>query len=294
MNMSDMRSPSLSIVVLTYNRHQELLGTLERLSQLEADYPVCVVDNGSADGTAALVGERFPNVRLVRLEENLGAAGRNHGVEAIDTPYVAFCDDDTWWAHGALAEGIHILNAYPQLGVLTARILVGPEKREDPTSTLMANSPLPNTTGCPGAEIIGFMAGACVMRRDAFLRAGGYERKFFLGGEETLLAYDIQALGWRLAYIPAMELHHHPSVLRDSALRRKLLLRNALWCVWLRRPLSRVIVETYRHAAQAFRNPELIKGLIEAFQAAFWAWRRRRVLPKNVEVRLRCVERSMS
>jgi GT2 family glycosyltransferase len=287
-------TPSLSIVVLTYNRHKELLDTLGRLKALEAQYPICVVDNGSTDDTAALVREKFPDVNVIQLRENLGAAGRNYGVAAIDTQYVAFCDDDTWWAYGALAKGIRILDAFPELAVLTARILVGPEQREDPTSALMAASPLGNTSGCPGTETIGFMAGACVMRRDAFMRGGGYEQKFFLGGEETLLAYDIQELGWRLAYIPSMELHHHPSLLRDSALRRKLLLRNALWCVWMRRPWHRVMQETYRHAMRALREPALGKGLLEAFRDITWAWRRRRVLPDGVETRLRCVERSMN
>jgi GT2 family glycosyltransferase len=136
------------------------------------------------------------------------------------------------------------------------------------------------------------MAGACVMRRSAFVGAGGYERKFFLGGEETLLSYDIQRLGWRLAYIPAMVLHHHPSLLRDSVQRRKLLLRNALWCAWLRRPWLSVIRETTRQLALVFREPRLMQAVLDACGEAAWAWRRREVLPQEIEARLRCVEKN--
>ena len=281
----------LSIVVLTYNRKQELQGTLERLRLLEARYPVYVVDNGSTDGTAAMVAERFPRIHLVRLDENLGAAGRNHGVAQVTTPYVAFCDDDTWWENGSLATAVRILDDFPVLAVVTARILVGSDLREDPTSRLMGACPLLASDDWPGTEVIGFMAGASVMRREAFVSAGGYEQRFFIGGEETLLAYDMQALGWRLAYIPAMVLHHHPSPTRDSALRRKLLLRNALWCAWLRRPLARALRETGRQLLLTLREPGLIRAVLDALAEAGWVRRERRVLPKEVEARLRCVER---
>jgi len=130
------------------------------------------------------------------------------------------------------------------------------------------------------------------MRREAFVSAGGYERKFFIGGEETLLAYDIQALGWRLAYIPAMVLHHHPSSVRDSTLRRSLLLRNALWSAWLRRPFASALRETGKQLALLLRRPQLFRAVLDAFAETAWVWRERRVIPNDLEARLRCVERS--
>ena len=57
----------VSIVVLTYNRFEELCRTLERLLALPQRYPVIVVDNGGTDGTAARLKHRFPGVLLVRV-----------------------------------------------------------------------------------------------------------------------------------------------------------------------------------------------------------------------------------
>ena len=57
-----------------------------------------VVDNASHDGTAEAVRARFPEVTLVPLGTNIGAAGRNAGVARLETTYVAFCDDDAWWS----------------------------------------------------------------------------------------------------------------------------------------------------------------------------------------------------
>lgn len=285
-----MNTSKLAIVVLTYNRKQEILATLERLSSL-GSIPVCVVDNGSGDGTASAVARAFPNVRVLRLEANLGAAGRNYGVRQMEADYIAFCDDDTWWEADSLDRAILLMDRFPALAAVTARVLVGPENREDPTSALMANSPLPNFLGIPGTELAGFMAGACVMRRRAFLEAGGYEPRFFIGGEERLLALDLLAAGWHLGYIPELVVHHHPSRLRDTAGRRRLVMRNALWCAWLRRPLGGAWQETRRWLAQVKGDPELLGGALAALSGLPWVLQNRRPLPAHVESRLRLLER---
>ncbi|CAB3934006.1 glycosyltransferase family 2 protein [Achromobacter insolitus] len=227
--------PRVSIVVLTYNRCGELCRTLRRLGTLPEGYPVLVVDNGCTDDTALTVRREFPDAVLVSAAGNLGAAGRNLGVKRVTTPYVAFCDDDTWWEAGSLEHATKILDRHSDIAVLNARIVVGAGQREDPACEAMTRSPLPSIPGV-GPELAGFMAGACVMRTDAFLRAGGYWEPFFIGGEETLLALDLMAQGGRIAYAPQLRVHHWPSSVRDSALRRRMLARNALWTAWLRLP----------------------------------------------------------
>lgn len=285
-----MNADQLAIVVLTHNRRQEILVTLERLAALDP-IPVCVVDNGSSDGTACAVAQAFPQVWLLRLESNLGAAGRNYGVRQMETTYIAFCDDDTWWEPESVCRAAELLDQYPRLAAVTARILVGPEEKEDPVSALMADSPLPNLLGIPGTELAGFMAGACVVRRSAFLAAGGYEPRFFIGGEERLLALDLLAAGWHLGYVPELVVHHHPSRQRDAAGRQRLLRRNALWCAWLRRPLAGAWGETRRWLAQARDDGQLLGGVLDALPGLPWVLQNRRPLPAHVEARLRLLER---
>src|SRR5581483_5855637 len=101
--------PRVGVVVLTYNRAAELLRTLQRLAALPEQPRIVVVDNASVDGTAALVGERFPDVLCLPLKENAGAAGRNYGIELCDRPYVALCDDDCWWEPGSLRRAADLL-----------------------------------------------------------------------------------------------------------------------------------------------------------------------------------------
>lgn len=133
--------------------------------------PVIVVDNASHDDTATRIVRHFGDVQVVRCTRNLGAAGRNAGVAQVTTPYVAFCDDDTWWAPGALQRAAALLQSHPRLAAVAARVLVGPEQRLDPTCERMADSPLPGD-GLPGPRLIAFMAGAVVMRT-AYREVGG-------------------------------------------------------------------------------------------------------------------------
>lgn len=274
---------TVALVVLTHNRRREVLRTLERLAALAEPLEICVVDNASSDGSGDAIARAFPAVRLLRLARNFGAAGRNAGVRAVRARHVAFCDDDAWWAPGSLARAAALLDAHPRLAALTARILVGPGEREDPTSALMAASPLRDCLGVPGVTAVaGCMAGACVMRRQAFLAVGGYEPRFFIGGEERLLAIDLLAAGWHLGYCPELVVHHHPSPSRDAPGRRRLLLRNALWCAWLRRPCAGAWRETWRRLAAAGEG-ESLAGLGAALLGMPWVLRHRRVVPARVE-----------
>jgi GT2 family glycosyltransferase len=280
----------ISVVMLTHERRDEVLRALERMCALPACPPLYVVDNGSRDGTAQAVRARFPQVRLVRLARNLGAAGRNAGVQAARTPYVAFCDDDTWWAPGSLERAAAILDRHPRLAAVTARVLVGPAEAEDPASTRMASSPLRDDLGVPGTLVLGMMAGACMVRRVAFLAAGGYEPRFVIGGEEALLALDLAAAGWRMAYAPDAIVHHHPSRARNATQRRRLAHRNALWCAWMRRPLRAALSRTAALAWEARRDPMLVAGCVAALAGLPWALARRSPIPPEVEAALRRVE----
>ena len=272
----------IDVVILTHNRKHEALRTIARMRAADAVGSIVVVDNGSGDATADAIASRFPNVRTVRLPRNIGAAARNAGVRETRTPYVAFCDDDTWWSPPSLTRAASILDAYPQFGVITGRVLVGPKEIDDPTNERMQRSPFANELGFPGSEVLGFLAGACVFRRRAFLQAGGYQPRFFIGGEEALLAIDLAVAGWRMGYVPDVVAHHYPSAIRNAIDRRWLLIRNALWCAWLRRPIGSAIAQTRAQLSSA-RFGDALRGLFSALRGMPWVLRERRVVPAHVE-----------
>jgi GT2 family glycosyltransferase len=280
----------VSIVVLTYNRRNDVLRTLSQLAHVDEDVPVVVVDNGSSDGTAQAIVAHYPRARLVRLPLNAGAAGRNAGVRACATPYVAFCDDDTWWLPESIAVAASALDAHPALAAVTARVLVGEHRREDPTNAVMAASPFPNTLGIAGTELLGLLGGACMMRRAAFLDAGGYHPRLFLGGEEGLLAIDLLRAGWRMAYVPEAVVCHQPSTLRDASGRQRLMTRNALWVAWLRRPVGSALRATASWWADSGRERSRVRNALDALRGLPWVLRERRVVPDDVERALQVLD----
>jgi GT2 family glycosyltransferase len=286
-----MLTGQVTVVVATRNRRPGLCRTLAQLTGLPERPPVVVVDNGSADGTAAAVRDRFPQVELVPLRRNLGAHARNHGVRRARTPYVALSDDDSWWQPGALTRAVQVLDACPEAGLIAGATLVGEQDDPDPLNAVLAASPLPGH-GLPGPRLLGFLGCAAVARRDAFLAAGGYSRLLRIGGEEELLAYDLARLGWAIVYQPDVVVHHWPSTARDPRRRHIQELRNHVLIGWLRRPLPQALAATAQLATAAYRDrdPLAARALAEALLSLPRALPHRRPLPAPVEADIQLLE----
>lgn len=267
----------LTVVILTHNRREELRRSLDGMRVLPEQPRLVVVDNDSSDGTSAWLETHHPDIDVVRTERNLGAAARNLGVQRVHTPYVAFSDDDTWWEAGSLRAAAEILDTHPDIAVLNAHIVVGPTARPDPACVAMSASPLEHIPDI-GPMLSGFMAGACVMRTHVFLEANGYWPDFFLGGEEALLAIDILDAGHHIVYAPALTVHHWPSEVRDSAMRRHLLARNAIWTAWLRLPWLLALHRTRTTLAQVSDPRQRWKAAAAALHGARTVFSKRRLV----------------
>jgi GT2 family glycosyltransferase len=275
---------SVTVVIVTRDRLADLLRTLERLAALPERPPVIVVDNGSTDGTPAAVAERA-GVQLIALGDDGGAAARTHGVAAARTPYVAFCDDDSWWAPGALTAAAALFQEHPDIGLLAARVLL-PGGRPDPTCEEMAASPLPRREGLPGPRVLGFIACGAVVRRDAYLATGGFPVGWGIGGEERPLAAALADRGWELVHVPELVAHHHPSAQRDPAARRTIATRNDLWSAWTCLPARAAWRATWGELARSARDPRRLAGAVQAARALPWALRHRRPVGPRVAAEL--------
>ncbi|MFI0409360.1 glycosyltransferase family 2 protein [Actinomadura sp. 3N508] len=263
----------VTIVVATRDRAPELRRSLGHHTA-----PVIVADNASSDGTPEVAAAAGATV--LRLPRNRGAAARNAGAQHATSRYIAFADDDSWWAPGSLERAAEILDAHPRTALLAARVLIGPEERLEPVSAQMARSPLDRPDDLPGPAILGFLACSVIVRRDAFLDAGGFSDVLHFGGEEELLALDLAAAGRGLAYVPELVVHHHPSSAgRDPAARRRRQARNRLLTAWLRRPLPAVA----RTAAAALATRDGRAGLAGAVRALPALAGARRPVPPAVE-----------
>ncbi|WP_221629317.1 glycosyltransferase family 2 protein [Humibacillus xanthopallidus] len=249
--------------------------------------PVVLVDNASSDHTVERVGECFPDVTVVALPHNAGAPARNAGVRRATTPYVAFADDDSWWESGALERAAELLDAHPRVALLAARVLVGDDGALDGVCEQMARSPLGTRAGEPGPRVLGFIACGAVVRRTAFLEAGGFDDVVFFPGEEERLALDLAARGWGLCYAPELVARHVPSVVREgNAARRAIIARNALLTAVMRRPVTSVLATVCRLASDRCGR----RGVVAALPRLRIALRERSVLPPAVEAQRRALD----
>jgi GT2 family glycosyltransferase len=285
-----MKPDRITVVIITRNRREELLGTLKHMTTLPDRAPVVVVDNGSTDHTSDAVLQRFEQVRVLRSERNLGAVGRNLAVSHIATPYVAFCDDDTRWRPGSLRRAADLLDRYPALASVTGRILVAPRMVEDPITPELRDSPVPGPAWLPGPALLSVLAGASMFRVAAFREVGGFSPRLWLGGEEELLSLDLAARQWWMCWSSDVVIEHAASTSRDPRRRRQLGIRNTLWTAWLRRPLPSALRRTATLLCSIPWDGASAAALAEALAGLGWVLRERRVVPPAVEHGLRLLD----
>jgi GT2 family glycosyltransferase len=280
----DTPDPRISVVLVVHNGATRIGRALLQLASLPERPSIVVVDNASTDGTADLVARRFPEVEVVRLRENLGAAGRNAGVARVRTPYVAFAEDDSWYEPGALRRAADVLDAYPEIVLVNAHVLVGEQPKPEPIHEDMVGTPVPERRpGLPGHRILSFMEGASVVRRSAYQAAGGFDSRLGIGGPEEHLAADLLAAGGELRYLPDVRARHVPDHGAPSGRVRRLGLRNTLWFAWSRRPIRPALRWTLHVVRTSPRSLTTLLGVTDALRSLPRALRERRTLPPDVE-----------
>ena len=129
-HMTQGTFPLVAIIVLTWNQRDLTLDCLASLAEM--DYPedrlqVIVVDNGSRDGTAAAVRERYPHVTVLENGDNLGfAEGNNVGIRhALQGPaeYIMLLNNDTVVDRQMLAELLTVMEQHPEVGIVGPKML---------------------------------------------------------------------------------------------------------------------------------------------------------------------------
>ena len=227
----------VSVVIVTYNVRGFLEQALRSVEAASAGLAVetWVVDNDSADGSAEMVRERFPDVRLIANEENVGfATANNQALREARGRYALVLNPDTILQEDTLRTLVAFMDARPDAGAVGCRILnpdgtFAPESRRAfPTpavafyrisglSKLFPKSPRfgrYNLTHLPLDEVceVDALSGSCMMVRTEAVsdgEAGLFDEAFFMYGEDLDWCYRIQQAGWRIYYTPETQIVHY-------------------------------------------------------------------------------------
>jgi GT2 family glycosyltransferase len=255
----------VAVVIVNYNGERLLPDCLAALAaQTRAPAEIVVADNGSRDGSLALLRAHHPDVRILELGHNFGfAGGANRGVAATSAPWacvlnsdatpapdwleqlMAAARDERTWALGSVlvsASSGRIESAgdqYDPAG-FAYKLL-----RDHPLDALPAE-PYP-VFAAPGA--------APVFRRDVFDALGGYEERFFLYYEDVDLAFRAVLAGYHALLVPrAQVVHRLGATTRSHARARFYVARNSVWCAIRCMPELRPRVLARRWASELRSN----------------------------------------
>jgi len=220
----------LSIIIVNWNTSSLLEACLRSIYDHASSlsFEVLVMDNGSSDGSAALVRARFPKVWLIANAENVGfARANNQGIQASSGRYVMLLNSDTEVQPGALDTLVGFLEDHPAVAAAGPYLLntdgslqpschpvLTPEREfwrlafldellplaTYPMERWDAHTPRP-------VEVI---KGAClVIRRAALEQIGLLDERYFIYSEEMDLCLRLARAGWQLYWVPAARVVHH-------------------------------------------------------------------------------------
>lgn len=216
-----------SVVVLNYNGGLMVLDCLDSvMGQAPPPEEVVCVDNASSDGSVNLIAERFPDVKLLRLDTNCGfAGGMNRGIDATSADFVILLNLDVTLEPDYLSRCAHALAASPQLGGVTGKLLrPGRDGQRiiDTTGHVVYRNRRAVDRGEREAdtgqyddqrELFSICGAApCYRRRmldDVRVNDQVFDEDFFAYFEDFDLSWRAQLRGWRFAFVPEAVGYHH-------------------------------------------------------------------------------------
>jgi GT2 family glycosyltransferase len=224
-------APEVSVIIVSYNTRELLRECIESILCEQGDglaVEVIVVDNASADGSAAMVAERFPQVRLIANPDNRGfGAACNQGMEVARGRYALILNADIRAQPGALQRLVAFMDAHPDAAVCGGQLRY-PDGRIQPScareltlwwvfceqSMLAKLFPRTRLFGGYWRTHWDFSAtieteqvmGACMMLRRPFPR---FDEDYFLYCEDTDLCYRVRQAGGKIYYVHDAVFVHH-------------------------------------------------------------------------------------
>ncbi|MGA3189882.1 MAG: glycosyltransferase family 2 protein [Bryobacteraceae bacterium] len=249
-----MPTPAISVVIVNWNRKELLHACLDSLAvQAFSDFEVIVVDNGSDDGSVALVQEimrAFPHpIRIIENHENKGfCAANNQGFAVSQAEYIALLNNDAEADPGWLQAMFDAIRVKPDVGesdvgMVASKILVwenpsiidkcGHLIYPDGQNRGRGHGQLDQGQFDRQTEALWPDGCAALYRRAMLDEVGGFDEEFFAYADDAELGLRARMAGWNCLYAPGAVVRHHRGATLglDSAKRLMLIERNRVLLV---------------------------------------------------------------
>jgi len=244
---SAMAAADLSIVLVCWNNKDYLEPCLRSLynGQMCTRFDVVVVDNGSKDGSQTMLREKFPQVKIIQNDHNVGlSCACNQGIMATQGRYILLLNNDTLVNAESLDMLVYFLDANSNVGAAGGKLL-NPDgsfqagyadfsslQEEFLIATRLGELIWP---GYPSHKeidkeaTVGWLSSACLLlRRAALEQVGLLEEDYFIYGDEADLQYRLKHAGWQVCYLPNVTTIHYGGRSMDRWRRRKMVYRGKM------------------------------------------------------------------
>lgn len=267
--------PLVSVIIPNWNGAALLPACLDSLrAQTYRRLEIIVVDNASTDDSAALVRERYPEVRLIVLPENRGLTGGvNAGIRAAQGEIIALLNNDAEAEPAWVEALVQALEAHPEAGSAASKMLL-----YDRRDVLNSAGDTYGLDGIPGnrgvwerdvgqydadIEVFGACGGAAAYRRTMLEEIGLFDEELFMYCEDVDLAWRAQIAGYRCVFAPAARVYHRLSATGGGALASFYTGRNTLL----------VVAKDYPPALLRRYWPLVLRAQLRIAWDALRAWR---------------------
>lgn len=215
------------IVILNWNGKEHLAHYLPRvMATTPTEVEIVVADNGSTDGSVEMLEERFPQVTLLRLDDNYGfTGGYNRALAALSADYFVLMNSDIEPTEGWFEPLLEQMKRDERLVAVSPKILSDVERgRFEYAGAAGGFIDMFGYPFCRGrilAEVekdcgqyddacdVFWVSGACMMvKADKFAEIGGFDEKFFAHMEEIDFCWRAQLYGYRVAVEPRSKVYH--------------------------------------------------------------------------------------
>ncbi|MFP5319123.1 MAG: glycosyltransferase family 2 protein [Acidimicrobiia bacterium] len=225
--------PEVSIVVVTYRNRDYVLACLRSVAEhVRVSHEVIVVDDGSDDGTADAIRQRYPRARLVAKARNEGlVAGRNTALDLLNGRLVLMLDADTEVCPQAVERLARVLDEQPEVGLVGPKLLYptgelqlscrryppfllpvlrrGPYARLNPEPTAHRRHLMMDFDHDTARPVVWLAGAAQMWRADLPKRIGRYDpRVSSFGGEDLDWSLRVWASGLQVWYAPEAQIVH--------------------------------------------------------------------------------------
>ena len=254
--------PSVAIVILNYNTRDLLATYLPRV--LSTDYPrfeVIVADNGSHDGTVKMLMERFPEVRVIRFEQNYGfAGGYNHALQQIDAELYVLLNSDVQVTPGWLKPLVRQLEKDDAIAAVQPKIKDFHERSKfeyaggaggfiDYLGYPFCRGRIFSTTEKDQGqydtpmEVFWATGAALVIRSSLFHQVGGFDPDHFAHLEEIDLCWRLKRAGYRIMAVPSSTVYHigGGTLQYQSPYKTYLNFRNSMYTLFKNEPTGKLL-----------------------------------------------------